>query len=51
MRLSIPIPRATSSISAPTISQKFAISFIYDIFSARKSLEAYFIISELRTLT
>ena len=44
---SYPIPFVTSLISAPTISHKFAISFTYEILSARKSFDAYFIISAL----
>ena len=35
------IPFATSSIFAPTSSQRLAISFIYEIFNAKKSFDAY----------
>jgi hypothetical protein len=44
---SSPIHFATSKISAPTCSAKLAISFINDIFVAKKLFAAYFISSEL----
>ena len=48
MRLSSPMPRATSCTSAPTASQRSAISLMKVIFIARKALAAYLISSEVR---
>ena len=45
MRVSRPIPRATSVTSAPTSSETFAISLMNEIFVARKAFEASLIIS------
>ncbi len=45
MRLSVPMPRRTLSTSAPTRSQRFAISFMNVILVARSALAAYFVIS------
>ena len=45
MRESMPIPRATSSTSAPTRSQTLAISLTKEIFVARNAFEASLIIS------
>ncbi len=45
MRLSSPIPRATSTTSAPVSSQTLAISLMNEILVARKALEASFTIS------
>ena len=50
MRLSSPMPLATWWTSAPTRSQRSAISLMKLIFVARKALEAYLIISALATL-
>ena len=47
MRLSEPIPRRTASISAPSFSDKLAISFIKLIFVANIQLAAYFVSSAL----
>src|SRR5690606_22317749 len=47
MRESRPIPRVTSTTSAPTRSHKPAISLAKLIFVAKKALEAYLIISAL----
>jgi len=48
MRLSKPMPRATSITSAPRLSQMLAISLMKLILVARKALEAYLIISAVR---
>ena len=48
MRLSRPIPRATSWISAPTFSDRSAISLMKVILVARKALAAYLISSAVR---
>ena len=45
MRLSRPMPRATCCTSAPTASQRSAISLMKVIFIARKALAAYLISS------
>ena len=45
MRVSSPIPRATSTTSAPVSSQTFAISLMNEIFVAKKALEASLIVS------
>ncbi len=45
MRLSRPMPRATSCTSAPTFSHRSAISLMKVIFIARKALAAYLISS------
>ena len=47
IRWSRPIPRATSSTSAPVSSQTFAISLMNEIFVARNALAASLIISAL----
>ena len=47
MRLSRPIPRATSTTSAPVSSQTLAISLMNEILVARKALEASLTISAL----
>ena len=47
MRQSSPMPVMTSVTSAPTRSQMFAISLENPIFSARKALAEYLIISAL----
>ena len=47
MRGSNEMPSVTSSIDAPTLSQRDAISLMKDILVARKALLAYFIISAL----
>src|SRR5918999_858556 len=49
IRSSRPIPRATSSTSAPSSSETFAISLMNEIFVARKAFEASLIISALAT--
>ena len=49
MRVSVPMPRRTLSTSAPTFSQKFAISFMNVILVARKLFAAYFVNSALRS--
>ena len=49
MRLSRPIPRATSVTSAPTSSETLAISLMNEIFVARKALEASLTISDEAT--
>ena len=41
--LSKPIPRETSSTLTPVFSHKFAISFIKEIFVAKKAFDSYFI--------
>src|SRR4051794_40331674 len=46
IRLSMPIALATSWTSQPTHSQRFAISFMKEIFVARKAFAAYLISSE-----
>ncbi len=51
MRLSRPMPRATCWTSAPTASQRSAISLMKVIFMARKALAAYLVSSEVRRLT
>ena len=48
MRLSSPMPRATSWTSAPTASHRSAISLMKVIFIARKALAAYLISSLVR---
>ena len=48
MRLSRPIPRATSWTSASTASHRFAISLMKLIFTARKALAAYLVSSAVR---
>ena len=48
MRLSRPMPRATSWTSAPTVSQRSAISLMKVILVARKALAAYLISSDVR---
>ena len=50
MRLSRPMPCATSSTSAPTASETFAISLMKLIRVARKAFEASLIISAEATL-
>ena len=45
IRSSSPMPRATSSTSAPSSSETFAISLMNEIFVARKAFEASLIIS------
>ncbi len=45
MRLSIPMPSATSFASAPTLSLILAISLIKEMRAARNALDAYFTIS------
>src|SRR5204863_6069285 len=47
IRLSRPMPRATSWTSAPTFSQRSAISLMKVILVARKPLAAYLISSEV----
>ena len=47
IRRSRPIPRATSSTSAPVSSQTLAISLMKEIFVARNALAASLIISAL----
>ena len=49
IRSSRPIPRATSSTSAPSSSDTFAISLMNEILVARKAFEASLIISALAT--
>ena len=46
MRESEPIPLRTMSTSAPTSSQRFATSFMKEIFVASIALAAYLVISE-----
>ena len=48
IRLSKPIPLRTRSTSALSSSQRFANSFMKEIFVARKALDAYLIISAVR---
>ena len=48
MRLSSPMPRATSCTSAPTFSHRSAISLMKVILVARKALAAYLISSAVR---
>ena len=48
MRLSKPMPAATSFTSAPSASQMLAISLMKQILVARKALQAYLIISAVR---
>ena len=48
MRLSRPMPRATSCTSAPTFSARSAISLMKVILVARKALAAYLISSAVR---
>ena len=50
MRLSRPMPRATSCTSAPTFSHRSAISLMKVILVARKALAAYLISSAVRRL-
>ena len=47
IRLSMPIPRATSWTSAPAASQRFATTLINEIFIARNAFEACLMISAL----
>jgi len=49
MRSSRPIPRATSTTSAPVSSHTLAISLMKEILVARKALEASLTISALAT--
>ncbi len=49
MRWSRPMPRATSSTSAPVSSQTFAISLMNEIFVAKNAFAASLIISALAT--
>ena len=49
MRSSRPMPRATSSTSAPSSSETLAISLMKEILVARKAFEASLIISALAT--
>ena len=49
IRSSRPMPAATSSTSAPSSSETFAISLMKLIFVARKAFEASFTISALAT--
>ena len=49
MRRSRPMPFATSLMSAPTASARFAISFTNEILVARNALAAYFSNSAVRT--
>ena len=51
MRLSMPMPRATSCTLAPTFSQRSAISLMKVILVARNALAAYLISSEVRRST
>jgi hypothetical protein len=48
MRLSRPMPRATSCTSAPTFSHRSAISLMKVILVARNALPAYLISSAVR---
>ncbi len=48
MRLSSPMPRATSCTSAPTFSHRSAISLMKVILVARKALAAYLVNSAVR---
>ena len=48
MRSSSPIPRATSTTSAPVSSQTLAISLMKEILVARNALDASLTISALR---
>ncbi len=50
MRLSSPMPRATTSTFAPSASQSSATSLMNEILVARKPFEAYLISSALSTL-
>ena len=45
--VSVPIPALTASTSAPTWSQKFAISFIKEILVAKNAFAAYLVNSAL----
>ena len=45
MRASVPIPFRTISMSAPTLSQRFAMSFMKEIRVASIALAAYLVIS------
>ena len=47
MRLSWPMPRRTSLMSAPARSQTLAISLMKLIFVASRALATYFVISAL----
>ena len=49
MRGSMEMPSLTSSMDAPTLSQRDAISLMKEILVARKALLAYLIISALVT--
>ena len=51
MRLSMPMPRATSCTLAPTFSQRSAISLMKVILTARNALAAYLMSSEVRRST
>ena len=46
-RRSVPMPWRTADTSAPTLSQRFAISLMNEIFTASSELAAYFVISAL----
>ena len=48
MRLSSPMPRATSCTSAPTFSERSAISLMKVILVARNAFAAYLINSAVR---
>ena len=50
MRLSRPMPRATSCTLAPTSSHRLAISLMKVILVARKALAAYLVSSDVRRL-
>ena len=50
MRPSRPMPRATSWTSAPTFSQRSAISLMKVILVARKALPAYLVTSAVSML-
>ncbi len=45
MRVSVPMPRRTWRTSAPTWSQRFAISFMNEMRVASMALAAYFVSS------
>ena len=45
MRASVPMPARTCRTSAPTLSQRFAISFMNEMRVASMALAAYFVIS------
>jgi hypothetical protein len=50
MRRSSPMARETTLTSAPSTSQRFAISLMKEIFVARNAFEAYLISSAVCTL-